>query len=279
MLNPVLYVLDRIFVVFAAIIVMSPAAVVGQESEAESESESESESFFSLPIELDADFGATNGDATIFRIMPLYGFPSFGNWEVIHLNLVTIADAPGGVPGNPGNPEPVPGKRALGISDLMHASFFTPKSHGKLVWGIGGLLTIPIASDSALGSGKWSAGPSFRIRYQTGQWNLGAFGGQSWSFAGDDSRKDVSQFIMRGTIRRQLSNNWYFVSAPIITANWKASGEKWLVPMGGGFGKVFEVGGDPWALSLQGYYNVVKPIGAPDWAVRLSLVAAIPFGK
>ena len=269
--------IDRIFLVFVASIVVQSAELCAQEPS--TESKTKADSFLALPLELDADFGAANGDATLLRIMPLYGFPSRGNWEIVHLNLVTFADAPGGVPGRPGNPEPIPGERSTGISDLAHASFFTPKSSGKLDWGIGGLFTIPIASDSALGSGKWTAGPSFRILYRTGQWNFGAFGGQSWSFAGDDDRKDVSQFIMRGAVRRQLRNNWYFVSAPIITANWKASGEKWLVPLGGGFGKAFDIDGDPWALSLQGYYNVVKPDGAPDWIVRLSLIAAIPLGK
>ncbi len=29
--------------------------------------------FFALPVELDADSGASNGDATILRIGPLYG--------------------------------------------------------------------------------------------------------------------------------------------------------------------------------------------------------------
>ncbi len=236
-------------------------------------------SFFALPIELDVDSGAANGDASILRIMPLYGFPAFKTWKLINVDLVTIADAPGGVPGLPGNPNPIPGDRVFGISDLLHASFYTPISKGNLIWGLGGMFTVPIASDSKLGSGKWSAGPAFRIVYRTENWNFGAFGGQHWSYAGDSDRKDVSQFIMRGAVRRQLSNNWYFVSAPIITANWKASGEKWFVPMGGGFGKVFDVKGDPWALSLQGYYNVIKPVGAPNWSVRLSLIAPIPFGN
>jgi hypothetical protein len=247
--------------------------------EAENDSQEQTGSFFALPVELEVDSGAANGDATILRIMPLYGFPSFKNWKIINLDLVTIADAPGGVPGQPGNPNPVSGDRVFGISDLLHASFYTLVSKGKLTWGLGGLFMIPIASDPRLGSGKWSAGPAFRISYRTEKWNIGAFGGQSWSFAGDSDRKDVSQFIMRGAIRRQLSNDWYFVSAPIITANWNAPGEKWLVPMGGGLGKVFNVWGDPWAFSVQGYYNVVKPVGAPDWVVRFALIAPIPVGN
>ncbi len=244
--------------------------------ESDSTSQADEGRFFLLPVELDADFGASNGDATIFRVAPLYSLPLPGDSKLININLLTIADAPGGVPGRPGNPDPAPGDRVFGISDLVHASFYTPSPSGKLTWGVGGILSMPIATDSRLGSGKWSAGPSFRVVYRSGPWNIGAFGGQTWSFAGDDDRSDVSQLIVRGAIRRQLPNNWYFVSAPIITANWNAAGQKWLVPLGGGFGKVFRVHSAPWALSLQGYYNVVKPVGAPDWSARLSLIAPIP---
>ena len=222
--------------------------------------------FFALPVEIDTDSGAANGDATILRIAPLYGLGSLGNFKVVHLDLITIADAPGDVPGRPGNHDSEPGERVLGLSDLVHASFFTPKTSGKGSWGFGGMLSIPIASDDRLGSGKWSAGPSFRVTYKSGPWNLGAFGGQIWSFAGADERNDVSQLIVRGAVRRQLSNSWHFVSSPIITANWNAAGQKWLVPLGGGFGNVFKVKSKPWALSLQGYYNVIKPDGAPNWS-------------
>ena len=141
------------------------------------------------------------------------------------------------------------------------------------------MLSIPIASDSRLGSGKWSAGPAFRFVYRSGPWNLGMFGGQIWSFAGSSNRGDISQLIVRGAIRRDLPNDWYFVSAPIITANWKAVDQKWLVPLGGGIGKVIRIHSKPWALSLQGYYNVVKPDGAPNWSVRLAVIAPLQFGN
>ena len=248
-----------------------------QAQESTSYSQSEVSRFFAFPVEIDTDSGAANGDATILRFAPLYGLGSLSNLKIVHIDLITLADAPGGVPGRPGNPNPEPGERVFGISDLVHASFFTPKKSGKYSWGFGGMLSIPIASDDRLGSGQWSAGPSFRFTYKSGPWNFGAFGGQIWSFAGDDERNDVSQLIVRGAVRRQLSNSWYFVSSPIITANWNAAGQKWLLPLGGGFGKVFKVKSNPWALSLQGYYNVIKPDGAPNWSARLSLIAAIPL--
>lgn len=258
----------------AATVVLHASDLLAEELD--SASQSSADSFFALPVELEVDSGAANGDATFLRISPLYGSPSTNNWKVIHLNLLTLADAPGGVPGRPGNPDPVPGEKVFGVSDLTHASFFTPPSSGKAIWGYGAMLSIPIASDSSLGSGKWSAGPAFRFVYRSGPWNLGMFGGQIWSFAGSSNRGDISQLIMRGAIRRELPNDWYFVSAPVITANWKVEGQKWMLPLGGGIGKVIRIHSKPWALSLQGYYNVVKPDGAPNWSVRLSLIAPLP---
>ena len=256
--------------------VLHVSGVLAQYSD--SAAQTEESRFLALPVELDADSGASNGDATILRIAPLYGFGSLGKMKVVHINLITIADAPGGVPGRPGNPNPEPGDRVFGLGDLVHASFLTANTSGNFSWGAGVMLSIPIATDDKLGSGKWSVGPSFRIGYKSGPWNVGAFGGQIWSIAGDDERNDVSQLIVRGAVRRQLPNNWYFVSAPIITANWNAIGQKWLVPLGGGFGKVVNIHSNPWAFSLQGYYNAIKPAGAPDWSVRFSVIAAIPQG-
>jgi len=257
--------------------VLYVSGVLAQDSD--SAAQTEESRFFALPVELDADSGASNGDATILRIAPLYGLGSLYNMRLVHINLITIADAPGGVPGRPGNPNPEPGDRVFGLGDLVHASFLTANTSGNFSWGAGVMLSIPIATDDKLGSGKWSVGPSFRIGYKSGPWNVGAFGGQIWSIAGDDERNDVSQLIGRGAIRRQLPNDWYFVSAPIITANWNAAGERWLVPLGGGLGKVFSIDSNPWALSIQGYYNVIKPAGAPNWSIRLSVIAAIPLGK
>jgi hypothetical protein len=268
---------NRTFCLLAAAIVLHTSDLFAEETD--SDSTSVTEGFFSLPVELESDFGAANGDATLLRISPLYGSPSTNNWKVIHLDMLTIADAPGGVPGQPGNPDPVPGDKVFGLGDLTHASFFTPPTSGKVIWGYGAMLSIPIATDSNLGSGKWSAGPAFRFVYRSGPWNIGMFGGQVWSFAGSSNRGDISQLIVRGAIRRELPNDWYFVSAPIITANWKAESQKWKVPLGGGIGKVFRVGSKPWAWSVQGYYNVVKPDGAPDWSVRLSIVAPLPRGR
>jgi hypothetical protein len=229
--------------------------------------------FFALPAEVDIDRGAANGDAIILRVMPLYSFNINENWKLANLSIITMAEAPGGTPVFPGGPA---SGTATGVADLLHGSFFTPKRSGKLIWGIGPMLGFPTATDSALGSDKWSGGPALRVAYTAGKWNLGAVAGQRWSFAGSDNRPDVDQLLVRGAIRRPIGEHWFFVSAPLITANWNSPRKKWLVPAGGGFGRRFTVGAHPWALSFQGYHNVLKPDGAPNWIARIAVVAALP---
>ena len=216
----------------------------------------------------------------MLRLMPAYNWQIGESWQIVNLDLVLLANAPGGVPGRPGNPEPIPGGWARGLSDWIHASFFNPIGDDDGVGaGVGFMIGVPTATDSTLGSGKWAIGPALRIVWRHGSWNIGAFGGQRWSIAGKSDRADISQLMMtRATIRRQLGDGWFFVSAPIITANWNVKSEnRWLIPLGGGFGRHFKVGGNDWAASVQLYANAVKPTGAPDWSIRLSIVSAIPF--
>ena len=232
--------------------------------------------FFALPLELDFDSGAENGNANILRIMPVYTFPVSEQWKLVNLSIISMADAPGGTPAFPGDPG---ASQTAGISDLLHASFVTPTRSGNFVWGIGAVFAFPTASSDALGSGKWAAGPAFRLTYRKGPWNLGVVASQRWSFAGSDNRADVNQLLIRGAVRRQLPNDWFFVYAPLITANWDSPGEKWLVPVGGGIGRSFKMNNHPWAWSVQAYYNAIRPDPAPDWVVRFSIIAAIPFGE
>jgi len=234
------------------------------------------QSHFALPFEFDGDYGAPNGNALLLRFMPLWRSTVREDWSLVHLDLLTLADAPP-LPGSPINPEPVPGQKATGLSDFLHMTLYTPTPTGKFTWGVGGVVGVPTATDDALGSGKWTAGPAFRITYRGEKWNIGAIAGQRWSFAGDSGRADVSSLLIRGAIRRNLGSGWFFVSAPLINANWNASsGNRWLVPVGGGFGKTFKISDATWAASVQAYANVVKPTGAPDWSLRFSFIAPVP---
>ena len=83
---------------------------------------------------------------------------------------------------------------------------------------------------------------------------------QLWSFAGDDSRKDVNQLLFEPFVNYNFDNGWYLVSDMVITYDWKApSGDALTIPVGGGFGKLFKVGDQAMNARAEAYYNVERP--------------------
>ena len=106
-----------------------------------------------LPFEIDTDFGAANGDATLGRFLPVNTIVITDRWKLVNVALVTVADAPGGRPGEPGNPDPVPGPKVFGLADFTDALLIAPNNRNKFQWGVGFALGVATATDPALGSG------------------------------------------------------------------------------------------------------------------------------
>ncbi len=101
-----------------------------------------------------------------------------------------------------------------------------------------------------------------------------------FSIAGDSDRADVNTFYLQYIITYFLANKWYLSSAPINTANWEEdSDNRWTIPLGGGFGKVFRIGKLPINASTQAFYNVEKPDNAPEWQWRIQFTFLFPKNK
>jgi hypothetical protein len=64
----------------------------------------------------------------------------------------------------------------------------------------------------------------------------------------------VSALTIQPFFNYNFDRGWYVTTSPVITANWQAeSGDQWTVPIGGGFGRVFNVGRQPINASLSAY--------------------------
>ena len=64
-----------------------------------------------------------------------------------------------------------------------------------------------------------------------------------------------------------------------IDTNWEAeSDDQWLVPFGGGVGKIVNVGNRPVDFQVQGFYNAIHPenLPYPDWSLRLQVKLLFP---
>ena len=112
-----------------------------------------------------------------------------------------------------------------------------------------------------------------------GKWVIGVLANNLWSVAGDDDEADVNAFLLQYFINYNFQKGWYFTSAPIITANWEASGgNKWIVPFGGGGGTITREGKQLINVCAQVYYNVIHPDTAPypDWTFRFQVQLLFP---
>lgn len=196
-----------------------------------------------------------------------------GRFEVDHRLYLEVADYPLEIEGKPGNPFPVAGA-ATGINDLLMGFWAFPKGHhGQWEFGGGPVFQFPTASDDSLGTGKWSAGPGFEIAYNRGKLSVGTLGFQLWSFAGDSDRKSVNTLMLKPFFIYKATAKWWLVPMPYgISYYWnKPSGERLLLPIGGGLQHNFSIGQQNLTFSAQAFKYVERPPGYPEWNVRLVL--------
>ncbi len=224
----------------------------------------------SVPFQNNTNFGLGPNDRTqnVLNIQPVVPLGLSANWNLITRTIVPVIVQPD-LASESGS--------TTGLGDILFSAFLSPGQPGKVIWGVGPAISLPTGKEG-LSSEKWALGPSIVVLTMSGPWVAGVLWNNIWSVAGDDDRPDTNNMLVQYFINYNLPNGWYLISAPIITANWKASsGNKWVVPFGAGAGKVFRVGKQPLNASLQAYVNAVKPddFGA-DWTLRAQLQFLFP---
>ena len=173
------------------------------------------------------------------------------------------------------------GGGSSGFGDINPTFFLSPAKPGKLIWGLGPAFILPTATQRSVGTGKWSIGPSAVALIQPNPWTIGVLASQVWSFAGPSDRSTVSLMSVQYFVNYNLAHAWYLTSSPILTFNWEApSSEEWLVPFGGGVGKIFKLGKLPLNGSVQAYYNVRSDESTTlaRWQARVQLAFLFPSG-
>ena len=224
----------------------------------------------SLPFQNNTDFGIgpNNRSRNTLNIQPVYPFQISERWNLINRTIVPLIYQPD---------VSTSGSGTFGLGDIDHTSWLSPTDSGSIVWGVGPAFLLPTATDSVLGTEKFSMGPSLVGLTMKGPWVAGTLAKQFWSVAGDSNRSSVNFMVLQPFINYNLDGGWYLVTAPIMTADWtRSGGDQWLVPLGGGAGKVMKIGKLPVNVNLQAYYNVEKPSSAGDWQLRFQLQFLFP---
>ena len=214
------------------------------------------------------DIGPFSRIQDVLEIEPVIPVHLTKNWMLINRIIQPLV-------WQPYTNQPTGGE--YGFGDMNPEFFISPRKPGKIIWGLGPAVVIPTATDTILGQGKLSLGPSFVALAQPRHWTLGVLTNNVWSVAGTGSRPDVNQFLLQYFINYNMKKGWYIDIGPIITANWKASsGNVWTVPVGGGLGRVMKVGFQPMSMTAQFYGNAVHPSGASPWGMRIQIALLFP---
>ena len=234
----------------------------------------------SVPLQNNFNFGTGAKNRTVYvgNIQPVIPI-KIGDWNLITRTIMPIINQPSLFPGT---------DSATGLGDINPTFFLSPAKPGELIWGVGPTFTLPTATDSLIGSGKFSMGPAAVALTIQGHWVFGALANNQWSVAGW-GKNNVNSFLLQPFVNYNLPDHWYLVSAPIMTANWAASkaGDVWTVPLGGGVGKLFRLGeilpleGHPIAklpinTQLQAFGNVHRPEFGSEWQLRFQVQLLFP---
>jgi hypothetical protein len=222
-----------------------------------------------LPLRYEADFldGAYKATKDSFEIdQAVMPFRLNEDWALITRTKLPVEALP---------PKKLGESWAFGLSN-GYTTFFLSPEHGEgFYWGVGPVLYYPSAGNLALGPTKWGSGPSAAfIKEDEGPWVIGAVVNNIWSFGGPGG---TNQLFLNPFLHYHFADGWSVGSSPEITANWIASGGKWTVPVGGGFGKAFVLGGQAMKLDFDAYYNAVRPkAGNETWLLQVKLTFQFP---
>jgi hypothetical protein len=214
-----------------------------------------------LTATLSAGLGPDGDTQPNLNFEPVIPFGLTDDWRVVSRPNVSIFRLPAAQGGS------------TGLGDTQLPFFLTPVKTGDWVWGAGPIVQIPTATSTALGTGKWSAGPTGALIYVGGPWVNGVVASQLWSVAGPKSRAPVSLTQLEVQVSYTIGDNYYVDTAPRFSYDWKApAGQGWTVPIGFDAGKVFAIGKQELSLGFGAYYNVKTPPGSADWILDVEMM-------
>jgi hypothetical protein len=134
-------------------------------------------------------------------------------------------------------------------------------------------LFLPTAGGRTLGVNKWGGGPALAALTTQGPWIAGALLNNVW--AGSGPRR-VNQLTFNPFVYYNFPGGWYLLSAPVMTAQWAKTSDRWTVPLGGGFGRLFRIDRLPTNARMQVFRNAVRPDFTAGWTAQFQIQFLFP---
>ena len=226
----------------------------------------------SLPLQNNTNlhYGPAGGTQNILNIQPVIPISVNQDWNIITRTIVPVISMPALGPNL---------NSTTGIGDTVFTAFLSPAKPGHWIWGAGPVAQLPTNTSQELGNGNWGLGPSFVVLHldHGDPWVYGLLANNLWSLTNNQRGGYYNNGLLQPFVNYNFKSGVYLVSAPILTVDWTAaSGQQWVVPLGGGIGKIFHLGKFPVNTQLSAYYNVVAPDRGADWQIRAQVQLMFP---
>jgi hypothetical protein len=222
----------------------------------------------SIPFQFNFNAGGDLGGATFFNLnlQPVIPFKLTADWNMILRPVIPIVSVPG-----------QNGLSYSGFGDTQVQMYISPSKPGKLIWGLGPVLSLPTATAAPVQTGTFGAGVGAVALTMSGPWVIGGLVGQYWPVVDGGGPPETNLFVTQPFVNYNFGKGWAIAFAPLITANWDASsGNQWTVPLGLGITRTTVFNGRPMSIGAQYYNNVTRPDGAAGYTFRFIIAPLFP---
>jgi hypothetical protein len=241
--------------------------VKAQEAELAKKLQNPVAALISVPIQNNWDFGIGPADAMKYtaNIQPVVPLTLNQDWNLIIRTIMPVIYAESPVQG---------GSDHSGLGDITQSFFLSPKEPvGGWILGAGPVALWPTATDSALGGGKWGAGPTIVALQQQHGFTYGILANHIWSYAGWGTQNVNASFLQPFVSFTTKKYTTFGVNTE-STYNWEAS--QWTVPMNFTVQQLVKIGKQPIAFQVGYRYYAERPAGGPDWGLRFTITFLFP---
>jgi hypothetical protein len=221
----------------------------------------------SAPIQNNWDFGIGSANAMRYtaNIQPVIPISISKDWNLILRTIMPVIYAESPVPG---------GDNHSGLGDTTQSFFLSPKAPvGGWILGAGPVLYYPTATDSALGAGKWGAGPTLVALRQEHGFTYGLLANQIWSYAGWGDQNVNASYLQPFVAFTTKTYSTFAINTE-STYNWE--GKEWTVPLNFQIAQLLKIGGKPVQFQIGYRYYAERPAGGPDWGLRFTVTFLFP---
>ncbi len=221
-----------------------------------------------VPIESAFEFGSGSRNALTctLNVLPVIPIELTKDWLLVTRTIVPFIYQEAVAAGE---------QDSTGLGDITQSFFLSPaRLAGGWIVGAGPVFQYPSATDSALGAGRWGAGPTAAVVRQDGGWTFGALANHIWSFAGDSHRERVNTTLVDPFISYTWANDFTVEFDGESTLDWEQ--RQWTVPLTAGVSQLVTLGRHPVSFGLGGRWYAEHPADGPEWGIVFSVTLLFP---